>query len=227
MNNPFDNVPSTADVPETVDKKSIAAQISLVERFEAAISREEVVTKNQEELAGVMFGTFLDDDGSIKDIAHSAEIISAIRQNQSAMDRYCERIEKAQREIPLSIEAHLCDEDRDRIDTNFIRLKNLIKLHLPIVLGIGALVGICLIGSIIMVSTSASHKRHAYEQCIKELNRWHQENAEAISFGQFYRENYPKKYREWQTGCWQQDIAYRDSLIRAHTLDRLKRLHEY
>ena len=81
MNNPFDNVPSTTDVSEIADKKSIAAQTSLVERFEAAISREEAVAKNQEELAGVMFETFLDDDGSIKDIAHSAEIISVIRQN--------------------------------------------------------------------------------------------------------------------------------------------------
>ena len=50
MNNPFDNVPSTADVSETADKKSIATQTSLVERFEAAISREEAVAKNQENL---------------------------------------------------------------------------------------------------------------------------------------------------------------------------------
>lgn len=225
MSNPFDNVPSTADVPKTVDKKTITALTSLVERFEAAISREEAVAKNQEELAGVMFETFLDDDGSIKDIAHSAEIISAIRQNQSAMDRYCKRIEAAQREIPSSIEVHLCDEDRNRLDTNFIRLKNLIKLNLPIVIGIGAFIGICLMGSI-MVCNSAANKRHKYEQRFTELDRWHQENVEAISFGKFYRENYPKKHREWQTGRWQQDIAYRDSLIRAHSLDRLKHLHE-
>ena len=225
MSNPFDNVPSTADVPETVDKKTITALTSLVERFEAAISREEAVAKNQEELAGVMFETFLDDDGSIKDIAHSAEIISAIRHYQSAMDRYCDRIQAAQREIPSSIEAHLCDEDRNHLDTNFIRLKNLIKLHLPIVIGIGALVGICLMGSI-MVCNYAANKRHMYEQRLSDLDRWHQENAEAISFGQFYRENYPKKYRECQTGCWQQGIAYRDSLIRAHSLGRLKHLHE-
>ena len=225
MSNPFDNIPSTADVPETVDKKSITALTSLAERFEAAISREEAVAKNQEELAGVMFETFLNDDGSFKDIAHSAEIISIIRQNQAAMERYCERIEAVQREIPSNIEAYLCEEDRNRLDTNFIRLKNLIKLNLPIVIGIGALVGICLMGSV-MVSNSTSNKRHEYEQRIKELDRWHQENAEAISFGQFYRENYPKKYREWQTGCWQQDIAYRDSLIRAYSLERLKHLHE-
>ena len=104
-------------------------------------------------------------------------------------------------------------------------MKNLIKLNFPIVVGIGALVGICLTGSI-MVCNSAANKRHEYEQRINELDRWHQENAEAISFGQFYRENYPKKYREWQTGRWQQDIAYHDSLIRAHSLDRLTHLHE-
>ena len=147
MNNPFDNVPSTAEVLETADKKSIAAQSSLIERFEVAISREETVAKNQEELAGVMFETFLDDDGSIKDIAHSAEIISDLRQSQAAMERGGERIETAQRGMPTSIEAHLCNEDRDRLDTNFIRLKNLIKLHLPIVIGTGALVGICLMGA--------------------------------------------------------------------------------
>ena len=206
MSNPFENVPSTADVPETVDKKTIAALTSLVEQFEAAISREEAVVKNQEELAGVIFEIFLDDDGSIKDIAHSAEIISDLRQSQAAMERGVERIETAQRGMPTSIEAHLCDEDRDRLDTNFIRLKNLIKFHLPIVIGTGALVGICLMGSV-MVSNSASDKRHYYEERIKELDRWKQENAETISFGQFYRENHPKKYREWHTGLWQQDIA--------------------
>ena len=226
MSNPFDNVPSTADVPESVDKRAMTTLTSLTERFEATVSREEAIAKNQEELAGVIFETFLDDDGSIKDIAHSAEIISALRQTQAAIDRSYERVEAAQRDMPTSIEAHLCEDDRNLLDSNFIRLKNLIKLNLPIVIGIGALVGICLMGSV-MVSKSATDKRHEYEQRIKELDRWHQENIEAISFGQFYRENYPKKYREWQSGRWQQDIAYRDSLIRAHSLDRLKRLHEY
>lgn len=225
MNNPFDNVPSTADVPDTVDKRTITTLTALISRFEAAVSREEAVAKNQEELAGVMFETLLDDDGSMKDIAHSSEIISALRQTQAAMDRCCERIEAAQREMPTSIEAHLCEDDRNLLDSNFIRLKNLIKLNLPIFIGIGVLVGICLMGSV-MVSKSATDKRLQYEQRIKELDRWHQENAETISFGQFYRENYPKKYREWLTGRWQQDIAYRDSLIRAHSLDRLKHLHE-
>ena len=54
----------------------------------------------------------------------------------------------------------------------------------------------------VMVSNAASNKRHDFEQRIMELDRWHHKNAEAISFGQFYHENYPKKYREWQTRCW-------------------------
>lgn len=225
MSNPFDNVPSTADVPETVDKKTITTLTALTERFEAAISREEAVAKNQEELAGVMFETFLDDDGSLKDFAHTKRFESAMNQATQRMEESSERVENSVKSIPSTVEARFCDEDRNRLDTNFIRLKNLIKLNFPIVVGIGALVGICLTGSI-MVCNSAANKRHEYEQRINELDRWHQENAEAISFGQFYRENYPKKYREWQTGRWQQDIAYHDSLIRAHSLDRLTHLHE-
>ena len=225
MNNPFENVPSTADVPETVDMKTLSNLTSLIERFEVAISREEAVAKNQEELAGLMFETFLDDDGSLKDFAHTKRIESVMIQSTQRMEESSERVENAVKSVPESIEVRLCDEDLNRLDTNFIRLKNLIKLYFPIVLGIGALVGICLMGSI-LVCNSAANKRHKYEQRINELDRWHQENAEAISFGQFYRENYPKKYREWQTGRWQQDIACRDSLIRATSLNRLKRLHE-
>ena len=225
MSNPFDNVPSTADVPETVDKKTITTLTALTERFEAAISREEAIVKNQEELAGVMFENFLDDDGSIKDFAHTKRLESAMRQTTQMMEESSEKVETAVKSIPSTTEARFCDEDRNRLDTNFIRLKNLIKLNFPIVIGIGALVGICLTGSV-MVCNSATNKRHMYEQRIEELVRWHQENAEAISFGQFYRENYPKKYREWQTGYWRQDIAYRDSLIRTHSLDRLKHLYE-
>lgn len=225
MNNPFDNVPSSADVQETTDKKTHFSLSSLVERFEVAVSRNERAIKNQEELAGAVFETFLDDDGWMKDLSHSVEIKSILHQTEIRMEAMLGRAENTAKEIPSTIEAQLCEEDRNRLDTNFIRLKNLIKLHLPIVISIGALVGICLMGSV-MVSNSASDKRHYYEQRIKKLDRWHQENAEAISFGQFYRENYPKKYHEWQTGCWQQDIAFRDSVIRAHSLDRLKRLHE-
>lgn len=225
MNNPFDNVPSTANVQETADKKTLSSLSSLIERFEVAVSRNETTAKNQEELAGAVFETFLDDDGSMKDFTHSAEIKSLLRQTEMKVDHALERVENLVKEIPTTIEAHLYEEDRILLDTNFIRWKNLIKLNLPIVIGISALIGICLMGSV-MVSNSASHKRQEYEQRIQELDRWHQENAEAISFGQFYRENYPKKYREWQTGRWQQDIAYRDSLIRTHSLDRLKHSSE-
>lgn len=40
------------------------------------------------------------------------------------------------------------------------------------------------------------------------------------------RENFLKQYRQWHIGQWQQDIAYRASLRRANSLDRLKRLYE-
>jgi len=225
MSNPFDNVPSSADVPETINKKDITAVTAAIERFEAAVSREETTVKNQEELAGALFEIFLDDDGSMKDFAHITELKSILRQSSQVLSNATEKVEKLVKSVPTSIEVHLCDEDRNRLESNFLRLKNLIKLHLPLVLSLCAFVGICLMGSIMMCN-SASDKKHEYEQRINQLDRWHQDNAEAISFGQFYRENYPKKYREWQTGRWQQDITYRDSLIHTHSLDRLKRLYE-
>ena len=77
-----------------------------------------------------------------------------------------------------------------------------------------------------MLSISASNTKREYKQRISQLENWYEDNADAIAFGQFYRENYPKQYRQWHTGQWQQDIAYRDSLRRAHSLDRLKRLYE-
>lgn len=77
----------------------------------------------------------------------------------------------------------------------------------------------------ILVSRSASDTRRENENRIEQLDCWYEDNAEAIAFGQFYRENFPKQYRDWQTGHWQQDIAYRDSLRHAHSLDRLKRLY--
>jgi len=225
MSNPFDNVPSSADVPETINKKDITNLTAAIERFETAVSREETTVKNQEELTGALFEIFLDDDGSMKDFAHIAELRSILRQSSQVLSNATDKVENLVKSVPTSIEVHLCDEDRNRLDSNFLRLKNLIKLHLPLVLSLGAFVGICLMGSI-MMSNSASDKKYEYEQRINQLDRWHHENAEAISFGQFYRENFPKKYREWQTGRWHQDIAYRDSLIHAHSLDRLKRLYE-
>lgn len=225
MSNPFDNVPSSPDVPETINKKDITALTAAIERFETAVNREEMVAKNKEELAGALFEIFLDDDGSMKDFAHIMEIKYILRQSSQVLNNAAEKVENLVKSVPTSIEVHFCDEDRNRLDSNFLRLKNLIKLHLPLVLSLGAFVGICLMGSIMMCH-SASDKKHEYEQRINQLDRWHQDNAEAISFGQFYRENYPKKYRKWQSGRWQQDIAYRDSLIHANSLDRLKHLYE-
>lgn len=77
----------------------------------------------------------------------------------------------------------------------------------------------------ILVSRSASDTKRDYENRIEQLDRWYEDNADAIAFGQFYRENFPKKYRDWQTGRWQQDIAYRNSLRHAHSLARLKRIY--
>lgn len=77
----------------------------------------------------------------------------------------------------------------------------------------------------ILVAHSASDTRCNYENHNEQLDRWYEDNAEAVAFGHFYRKNFPKQYRDWQTGRWQQDIAYRDSLRHTPTLSRLKRIY--
>lgn len=221
MNNPFDKVPSTADVSETPDKKTVNSLTALVGKLESILNRKEALLRNEEELAGAIFETFLEDDGTMKDVAHSAEINTMLAKAIQTVENGAERTDKAIRSIPSGIEAHLCEDDRKRLDRNFLSWRELVRLYLPFVLSIGAAAGISIMGGIAL-STSANHKKEDYEYRLEILSRWERENAETIAFGHFYKENNPRKYREWQTGRWQKDVAYRDSLIRAHSVDRLK-----
>lgn len=221
MSNPFDNVPSSANAPKTPDTKNIA---ELVSRLEDATRRFEASAKSSEELAGVVFEALLDDDGTMKDFGHSYEIRTMLRDEATTRAIFHDRLERQLDSIPTAIEATLSDDDRKRLDDNFKSWTDVFRLHLPTFGIVGLVVGICIMGSI-LVSRSASDTRHDYENRIKQLDRWYEDNAEAIAFGQFYRENFPKQYRDWQTGRWQQYIAYRDSLRHAHSLTRLKRLY--
>ncbi len=225
MINPFENVPSSADVPGTIDKKTVSALSGIADRFERAASRSEAIIKNEEELAGVIFDLLLDDDGSVKDFSHAAEIRALIDNARKLQERCIANLGEIIRSIPTSVRAELGEEDRKLLDSNFRSWKDVFRLYLPTFGIVGAIVGIILTGSI-MLSNSASDAKREYEQRISQLERWYEDNADAVAFGQFYRENYPKQYRQWHTGQWQQDIAYRDSLRRAHSLDRLRRLYE-
>ncbi len=225
MSNPFENVPASADVPGTIDKKTVSALSGIADRFEKAASRNEAIVKNEEELAGVIFDLLLDDDGSVKDFGHAAEIRGLIDEAWKQQERATSTIAAMLRSVPTSVKAELSEEDRKRLDSNFKSWKDVFRLYLP-AFGIVALaVGIILTGSLMLMNTAADTKRE-YEQRISQLERWYEDNADAVAFGQFYRENYPKQYRQWHTGQWQQDIAYRDSLRRAHSLDRLRRLYQ-
>ncbi len=225
MSNPFENVPASADVPGSIDKKTVSALSGIADRFEKAALRNEAIVKNEEELAGVIFDLLLDDDGSVKDFGHAVEIRGLIDKARKQQERDIANLGKIIRSVPTSVKAELGEEDRKRLDSNFKSWKDVVRLYLPTFGIVGAIVGIVLTGSI-MLSNSASDTKREYEQRIIQLDRWYEDNVDAIAFGQFYRENYPKQYRQWYTGQWQQDIAYRDSLRRAHSLDRLRRIYE-
>ena len=225
MSNPFENVPSSADVPGTIDRKTVSTLSGIADRFEKAASRSEAIVKNEEELAGVIFDLLLDDDGSVKDFGHAAEIRELIGNAGKLQEHGIANLGEIIKSVPTSVRAELGEEDRKLLDSNFRSWKDVFRLYLPSFGIVGAIVGIILTGSI-MLSNSASDAKREYEQRISQLERWYEDNADAVAFGQFYRENYPKQYRQWHTGHWQQDIAYRDSLRRAHSLDRLRRLYQ-
>ena len=160
----------------------------------------------------------------MKDFGHACEIRMMLRDEATTRAIFHDRLEQQLDSIPTAIEATLSENDRKRLDDNFKSWTDVFRLHLPIFGIAGLIVGICIMGSI-LVSRSASDTRRDYETRIGQLDRWYEDNAEAVAFGQFYRENFPKQYRDWQTGRWQQDIAYRDSLRYTHSLSRLKRLY--
>lgn len=225
MSNPFENIPSSADAPQTIDKKTVTTLTDIVERLEKTADRKEAIVKNEEELAGVIFDTLLDDDGSIKDFTHSTEIRELIEETRKQQERAKAALTAVLRSVPTSVKAELSEEDRKRLDSNFKNWKDVFRLYIPTFGIIALAIGLILTGSLMLMNTASDTKRE-YEQRISQLDRWYDDNAEAISFGQFYRENYPKQYRQWHTGQWQRDIVVRDSLRRAYSLDRLKRLYE-
>lgn len=225
MSNPFENIPSSADAPQTIDKKTVTTLTDIVERLEKTADRKEAIVKNEEELAGVIFDTLLDDDSSIKDFTHSTEIRELIEETRKQQERAKAALTAVLRSVPTSVKAELSEEDRKRLDSNFKNWKDVFRLYIPTFGIIALAIGLILTGSLMLMNTASDTKRK-YEQRISQLDRWYDDNAEAISFGQFYRENYPKQYRQWHNGQWQRDIVVRDSLRRAHSLDRLKRLYE-
>ena len=202
----------------------IANLAELISRIEDATRRFEASAKSSEEIAGAVFEVLLDDDGSMKDFGHTCEIRMMLRDEATTRTIFHDRLERQLDSIPTAIEATLSEDDRKRLDDNFKSWTDVFRLHLPTFGVIGLVIGICIMGRF-LVSHSASNTKHDYENRIGQLDRWYEDNAESIAFGQFYRENFPKQYRDWQTGRWQQDIAYRDSLRHAHSLARLKRLY--
>ncbi|MCI9286029.1 MAG: hypothetical protein HFJ91_09670, partial [Muribaculaceae bacterium] len=118
MSNPFDNVPSSANVPETPDKKDIANLAELVSRIENATRRFEASAKSSEELAGAVFEALLDDDGTMKDFGHVGEIRMILRDEATTRAIFHDRLERQLDSIPNAIEATLSEDDRKRLDDN-------------------------------------------------------------------------------------------------------------
>lgn len=181
MSNPFDNVPSLANVPETPDKKDIANLAELVSRIEDATRHFEASAKSSEELGGAVFEALLDADGTMKDFGHSYEIRTMLRDEATTRAIFHDRLERQLDSITTAIEATLSEDDRKRLDDNFKSWTDVFRMYLPTFGIVGLIVGICIMGSI-LVSRSASDTRRDYENRIEHLDHWYEDNAEAIAF---------------------------------------------
>ena len=144
MSNPFDNVPSSANLPETPDKKDIANLAELVSRIEDATRCFEASAKSSEELAGAVFEALLDDDGTMKDFGHACEIRMMLRDEATIRAIFHDRLERQLDSIPTSIDATLSEDDRKRLDDNFKSWSDVFRLHLPKFGIVGLVVGICI-----------------------------------------------------------------------------------
>jgi len=100
MSNPFDNVPSSANLPETPDKKDIANLAELVSRIEDATRRFEASAKSSEELAEAVFEALLDDDGTMKDFGHSCEIRMMLQDEATTRAIFHDRLKRQLNSIP-------------------------------------------------------------------------------------------------------------------------------
>lgn len=131
MSNPFDNVPSSPDAPEAIGKKVVSRLESLLDRDEQLTARKEAIIKHEEEITGEVYEALLNDDGTMKDFTHSAEIRNLIdktgKMQQQAEAAFYEIIKS----IPRKVVARLSDDDRKTLASNFQSWKDVIRLYLP------------------------------------------------------------------------------------------------
>lgn len=201
-----------------------------IDQLTSVVESAENTLLGMREMMDNVSNTLLDDFGAMKDFGNlwaiqelEGRICGHAEKFRQLSDATSSVIKKIPTLIPSKVETVPNKEMRDKLDQVLATRRDVLKLYLPSLCGIIFVCVMLFIGGLWMLRT-ASDRRADLEAKIEAVDQYHRENAEAVTFTNFYRENYPKDYRKWRTGDWQKELALRDSILHAAKMQQLRKL---
>ncbi len=140
MSNPFENVPSSADVPHHRQENRLCIVRHCRPLRESSLKKRGDC-QNEEELAGVIFDLLLDDDGSVKDFGHAAEIRGLIDEAWKQQERGIANLGEIINPYPQA-SGRTWRGRPEAARFQFQELEDVFRLYLPSFGIVGAIVGI-------------------------------------------------------------------------------------
>lgn len=156
--------------------------------------------KRLADMVADMSSVLLKEDGTLVDLSDRAgreRLAKSVKLNTELGN-------KMMKAIPSSVTAELCEKDRNLMERFYKDRKAYARTLMFSILMTGLLMGIALYGI-------ASNRIRS-----RELEKWYQENRNAIDFGNFIRHESPSTWNYWHSGRWQDDVAVRDSISQTH-----------
>lgn len=230
MKSPFDAVkPADAGVdvtPHVEEDNKISS--STTESIEEKLERVDKLLQRNEDATSMIVGALFNDDGTVRDIAQTSLIWEichsmerAVHESVNMAKSNVEDLKARIAVIPTSVQAELCEADRTSLQ-EILKTRNAIfKDYIMWIAGFILICVLSLCSGILMLSI-AQDKQTALEAKANYYQQWYDDNAEKMAMGQFIYEQYPNAYKEWRSGKWARDVAYRDSIKEAHSLRAFK-----
>ena len=165
------------------------------------------LTHSVDDLTGVTTGlgnTLTNPDGSVIDISDKA----GRQKDRQVLENIQTQINAILGRVPSSVQAEVCEEARSRLDKTLLYFKHerWLLIFLFVVVGF-------LFGSLCMALNDTRVRSN-------ELEAWYLDQRNAICFGHYLREHNPKLYEYWYSGRRQQNVARKDSIVKAHLYKR-------
>ena len=187
--------------PQGTDRKTMLKSVVSEDNDNAQMAAKQVNELSQDikrlaDMVADMSSVLLKEDGTLVDLSDRVgreRLTKSVKLNT-------ELGAKMMKAIPSSVTAELCENDRNLMERFYKDRKAYARTLMFCILMTGLLMGIALYGI-------ASNRIRS-----EELEKWYQENRNAIDFGNFIRQESPSTWNYWHSGRWQRDVAVRDSI---------------